>query len=311
VSADLMSENKNKFRCSDGFELHLHAWKIANPKATVLVVHGMTEHGGRYREFAKKLNSEGFSVIAYDQRGHGLSVQHGFPRGAWPANNFWDITKRDLKELFTEIQSTSLQPVLLFGHSMGSMISMATLQSREINPKVAVLCGYPSKRAFLVSLGKWLCSVLVSKRNQYLPFPFQKVGIYLFANRYFKGSTTSFDWLSSDPMQVKSYVNDPLCQMTCSWGFYSNLLNLLESIHKPGNIRKIDHHQSLLFMFGGNDPISGFENGILQTLDAIRKYHRHPEWRIFPDARHEMFADYSSDIFYDELLSSFHQVLEK
>ena len=44
-------------------------------KATVLVLHGMQEHSGRYFDFARYLAENGISVLVYDHLGHGKTAQ--------------------------------------------------------------------------------------------------------------------------------------------------------------------------------------------------------------------------------------------
>ena len=58
-------------------ELHLHQWKIDSPKAIMLIIHGMAEHGARYDHFAKYLNRLSISVLAPDLRGHGKTAGRG------------------------------------------------------------------------------------------------------------------------------------------------------------------------------------------------------------------------------------------
>src|SRR5690606_18778007 len=43
-------------------------------KATVLVLHGMQEHSGRYFDFANYLAENGISVLVYDHLGHGKTA---------------------------------------------------------------------------------------------------------------------------------------------------------------------------------------------------------------------------------------------
>ena len=43
----------------------------AQPRASLLIVHGLAEYAGRYRHLAANLASRGISCFAYDQRGHG------------------------------------------------------------------------------------------------------------------------------------------------------------------------------------------------------------------------------------------------
>ncbi|MFO7861502.1 MAG: alpha/beta fold hydrolase [Desulfosalsimonas sp.] len=50
----------------------------SDPRACMVIVHGLCEHSGRYEQMAEFLNKRGIRVTAYDQRGHG---QSGGPRG--------------------------------------------------------------------------------------------------------------------------------------------------------------------------------------------------------------------------------------
>ena len=67
------------FKASDGQIIHAYKWIPKNDgnlngnqiKAVLHIVHGMGEHARRYSEFAQYLNSFGFAVYAFDQRGHG------------------------------------------------------------------------------------------------------------------------------------------------------------------------------------------------------------------------------------------------
>lgn len=46
-------------------------WPVEQPKAVVELIHGFTEHIGRYIHVAEFLNKNGFAVAAYDLLGHG------------------------------------------------------------------------------------------------------------------------------------------------------------------------------------------------------------------------------------------------
>src|SRR4051812_48110748 len=48
-------------------------WKASGAKGTILLVHGYSEHSGRYFHFAKFLVQHGFDVITFDLPGHGRS----------------------------------------------------------------------------------------------------------------------------------------------------------------------------------------------------------------------------------------------
>ena len=56
-------------------EINLYYKKdlIDNPKAVILISHGLAEHCQRYDYVTNKLNNLGYNVYRYDHRGHGLS----------------------------------------------------------------------------------------------------------------------------------------------------------------------------------------------------------------------------------------------
>src|SRR5262249_41080239 len=71
------------FRAADGptsVDLWAEDYPSARqpPRASVLIVHGYAEHGGRYADVARRLAGAGFAVSTFDYRGHGRA---GGPRG--------------------------------------------------------------------------------------------------------------------------------------------------------------------------------------------------------------------------------------
>jgi|TARA_B100001964_G_C14026729_1_gene506393 alpha-beta hydrolase superfamily lysophospholipase len=66
--------SEGKFSVPDPETLYEQWWQLGgDPRAVVLTVHGLAEHGGRYAHVGEHPARNGFAVCAYDQRGHGLS----------------------------------------------------------------------------------------------------------------------------------------------------------------------------------------------------------------------------------------------
>ncbi len=62
-----------------GAEIYWQAWlPSGEPRAVVVIAHGIGEHSGRYGHVAARLNAAGFAAYALDHRGHGRSSG---PRG--------------------------------------------------------------------------------------------------------------------------------------------------------------------------------------------------------------------------------------
>ena len=63
-----------KFSSHDGKNITIHHWPVEKPKLLIHLVHGMSEHGYRYHEFAKWLNQKEIYAYAPDLRGHGKTA---------------------------------------------------------------------------------------------------------------------------------------------------------------------------------------------------------------------------------------------
>ena len=125
---------KNGIRNGEGtlvgvgrLRLRYRTWEVANPRAAVLVVHGLAEHGGRYARFAQTLGGFGFSTFALDLRGHGLSDGR---RGH--AASF-DCFLQDLDRFRREVEGVldRRTPLFLLGMSMGGLIALRYLEEYD------------------------------------------------------------------------------------------------------------------------------------------------------------------------------------
>jgi alpha-beta hydrolase superfamily lysophospholipase len=86
-------------------------------RAGLLIVHGIAEHGARYRHVAAALAANGIASFVYDQRGHGESPG--------PRAHVADFAQfaRDLNIIGADVQARFPElPIFVWGHSMGSIV---------------------------------------------------------------------------------------------------------------------------------------------------------------------------------------------
>ncbi len=100
----------------NGILLHVRRDEVENPKASVILTHGIAEHSGRYDALANALNDQGFNVIRYDIRGHGQS------QGARGKLKSFHQTIDDLHALVEMEKKLNAKHIFIFGHSMGGII---------------------------------------------------------------------------------------------------------------------------------------------------------------------------------------------
>jgi len=120
-------QEKERASVVSGFEgrpLYCVSYSAEKPAATVLIVHGFTENAFKYAELIWSLLHLGFSVIAYDQRGHGRSWRaEGLPTpSVTHVDRFSDYVS-DLKCVCDTFLPQATAPFFLFAHSMGGAVA--------------------------------------------------------------------------------------------------------------------------------------------------------------------------------------------
>ena len=136
-------------------------------KGTLLVLHGMQEHSGRYSEFAQYIANHGFLVITYDHLGHGKTARNfnemGFFQKKRPAEKIINDAKGMADWLAHKCPDV---PHFILGHSMGSFIVRCLLQQAGEKFNGAVIVGTGAKITGGVP-GKFILMLLAySKSNR-------------------------------------------------------------------------------------------------------------------------------------------------
>lgn len=175
----------------DGTQLTIRDWPqppSQQARATVLIVHGLGEHCGRYELLARHLNEWGFAVRSYDQYGHGLS---GGPRGGLTSDT------RLPDDLAAVVDATRAamprnQPLVLLGHSLGGLVAADFVATGQRHVDALVLSS-PALALHLSGFQK----VLMSSLPKLLP-----------NLRVPNGVQSQF--LSHDQAVVKAYDQDRL-----------------------------------------------------------------------------------------------------
>jgi alpha-beta hydrolase superfamily lysophospholipase len=115
------------FKTEPGRHLFFRRWIADCPsKGTIVIVHGLGEHSGRYVHVGDFFARAGFAAFAFDLRGHGSS--EGRPIFIRCYQDYLD----DLESVFTYLGRP--EPLILFGHSLGGQLVLAYAQSGKKAP---------------------------------------------------------------------------------------------------------------------------------------------------------------------------------
>jgi alpha-beta hydrolase superfamily lysophospholipase len=125
------------FRLPDGTPTFVRDWHRAEGlpgRGSILLVHGLGEHSGRYGHVADRLAALGLEVRGYDLRGHGRS---GGARGSVPRS---DTLLADLRYVFDDFdQRGDGMPPLLLGHSLGGTVAAMATAGGWVAPRALIL----------------------------------------------------------------------------------------------------------------------------------------------------------------------------
>ena len=119
----------------DGLRLSTRSWvPRCDPLATVAIVHGFGSHIGRHERLATDLARGGYAVHGYDQRGHGFSP------GERANVKRLEVLFDDLAAFVREARAThDGAPLVLFGHSLGGLLALRSVQERLVEPDLLIL----------------------------------------------------------------------------------------------------------------------------------------------------------------------------
>ena len=252
----------------DGYELSLAIFPVKNAKATVMIIHGMEEYKERYDAFAEYLQSHNYNVVTSDMRGHGKNA----PELSHIANKKGDeLIIKDQQKILEYIENRFPElPVILFGHSMGTIISRVLLQTDSKKFSKVALSGYVNPNPaspVAVCLGNMVRACKGGKKHSKL-LTTLAMGSF---SKAVKDRKTELDWLSYNEENVQNYINDPLCGVEFTVGSYDALFHLLNNMGKAKRYQNINESLPFLLISGEDDPCTGFEKGRAASLKTLQK----------------------------------------
>ncbi|MBP2280399.1 alpha-beta hydrolase superfamily lysophospholipase [Psychrobacter sp. PL19] len=273
-------------------------------KATLLIVHGMSEHSGRYADFAQFLADQGIAVATYDQLGHGKTVKTrdelGFFGNEHPVQSLLKdviIMTSALKERHPEV------PHFIMGHSMGSFIVRTVLKHHAQDFTGAILMGTADANPLvkiLLPLNKFLAKTAPKKPNTLFAEIMNKV---LNAKLNERVSTSQFAWISENTANIEAYEADPLTGFDFTNNGFMTLFSLMKMGLNKGWATTITKDFQLLFVSGENDPIGNMGRGVRNIVSDLHKQNfTNVSTRLYPNMRHEPLHEQHHSVVYNDIL---------
>ncbi len=189
-----MFMDKKFLKMRDGAELYVKVKESSSP-VWIIVTHGIGEHMERHN-YIPEIFGHDFNIFQYDLRGHGRST------GRRAYVDDFALYMEDLKEIVQFLKEKyRMEKHILFGHSMGALISCAYIQNfvQEENYPIRFVINAPpiGAEGFLGTLMKVLPQKVLSLACD-IPFT------------YPIGGLVDLKYLSHDQRVKEDYINDEL-----------------------------------------------------------------------------------------------------
>lgn len=269
-----LRKGQHRCRTADGLDLHCRSWAPTAPCGIIVIVHGLAEHGGRFRETAEFFAQQGWAVFAGDLRGHGLSPDT--PGGG-------RVHVRRFAEYFLDVealadvarQAHEGLPLFLLGHSMGGLITINYLLENPPDIAGAVISSpaLGTHPKFRPSLALRLLVGLLSRLTPRARFP----------------SDLDVEAISRDPEVVRGYADDPLVSKKVSARWYTETLRAMKQSHERAGTLRIP----ILLMQSGADRLVDPAATARWAAGAPPELVELVEWEGF---YHEMFNEPEKDL---------------
>jgi alpha-beta hydrolase superfamily lysophospholipase len=260
--------------------IHFSVWKPGKPKAVVQLAHGLGDHAGRYEVLAQRLVNAGYAVYADDHRGHGRTGMQqwnsdvsklgklgpgGMHATIAAVEQFTDIIRSEHPDI----------PLVLLGHSWGSVIAQKIVNTSSEKYDAVVLSGTAYRTLRRTKAGKY------NSRHKHL-------------------GTTGNEWLSRDPKVAQEFAEDPLAfaaEALKSFGLFDSL----RLLGRPS--RNIVRDIPVLIQVGSDDPLGGTRSAELLAESYLKRSGLSDvELIIYTDARHEIFNETNADEVMDDTI---------
>lgn len=266
---------ESRFLGKNNKDLFFQSWISESANRTIVVTHGLAEHSECYSDFAAQMCEDGFNVYAWDLQGHGRSEgKRGYVADfndfVEDLGFFLDVVKKDIP---------NDQPIILFGHSMGGLITLLH-QLKSPNEKVQALCLSSPALGYAINVSA-IKDTLAKLSNRFFPT------LTLYNEIKYQDLTHDADKLASYPMD--SLRHDKVCA-----AIYLGMMEGFDYVFTNADA----FNKPMIFQLAGQDKIvsTAQSRHLFEKLNIENKL-----LEIYADSYHEIFNDLERDICFKDL----------
>ena len=282
--------------------LYTVSYDAENPVGTVFIVHGFTENAFKYAELIWSLLHLHYSVVAYDQRGHGRSWRaDGIPDPSVTHVDSFSEYVEDLGIICAYYQDRIPAPRFLFAHSMGGAVASLFLEKNADFFTAAVLSS-PMIAPNIGGVPVALASVLAcfagllgkQKKNPFFMKPYAGPEDFSTSCATDPERFAWYDAVKAARIEFRNSVP--------SYGWSNESIHVTEKILAPGAPERIS---CPVLLYSAENDSSVLPGPQQQFIDRVRKGKR----ILVKNARHEIYRSTNDILFpwWHDVLSFFNE----
>lgn len=290
----MKEENFKLVSDCDGLKLDVTMFVPKKIKGIVQLSHGMVECKEYYYDFMRYLTTNGYVTIINDHRGHGKSVKSDDDLGY-----FYDETAEyiveDLHQITKYVKDKFPgKKVILFGHSMGSLVVRKYIKKYDYEIDKLIVCGSPSENklaGFGVNLTKIFKKIKGEKyRSDFL-------------NRLSGLPDKDKSWLSKDSDYVNKYMNDKYCSFVFTTNGFMNLTKLMVDVYSKKNWVLKNKDLPIFFIAGKEDLVIKNEKAWMKSIKFLKDIgYKNIEYKLYDGMRHAIVLEKNKELVYDDIM---------
>ncbi len=291
---------KVKFTVSSNDNIHTLAGVLYLPKGKAKgffhIVHGMTEHIGRYDRFMRDMAEEGYICFGYDNLGHGYTAKNERDLGYIAKSKGDDLLCRDVKTFADAVISKYSTeygnlPYYLMGHSMGSFITRLTVE-KYIKPYKYIIMGTGGKNSAAGAGLLVIALIKLFKGERHISPLVDKLAFGKYNERFGGGSDADpSPWLTNDEAERKKYYADSFCTFKFTLSAMGDLIRMNKNSNRSAWYKNIAKDMPILLLSGDMDPVGNYGKGVKQVCDNLIKNGCDARCVLYKNARHEILND--------------------
>jgi alpha-beta hydrolase superfamily lysophospholipase len=237
------------------------------PRAVVALVHGISEHSGRYFWVVTQLTGARFAACTFDLRGHGQSA------GRRGHIDSWSQYRDDLGAYLEQVKARHPGiPIFIYGHSLGALIVAEYVLFHPEGLAGMIVSGIPLRPVGVAKL-----PLVLLARGLSRIWPTFAVSLGVGGSR-----------LSRDPEIVRAYNKDPMVHHTGTARWGTETLAAIDRVKS----RMAEIRLPILILHGGADPVNSVQ-GSRDLYEGVSSADK--ELKVYPGGMHEPHNDVNRD----------------